>query len=277
MVTSEQTVHGNYRNVAAENSLTPRRPLFSTLRWSAILAGVAVGVALQLGLTLLGIATGLSSVDVSNAEGASTTAPLLWAGISMLISAFVGGYVAARSSGLKRTSDGLLHGATAWAVTTLLFAVLTASAAGNMLGGIFGGMSAAMNQTGGNGHMASNVLNRQLGNIDPAMLTRFENHIKAGRRDQAIALLTDSLGMDQERASTIVDQALIVAGNPDQASLQGRADAARTIDVASSTAWMIFGAIALSLALALVGGLLGANGARRTIWGENGTAPRATA
>lgn len=265
MATTDRNLTGNYRNPALDNGIASRRPFFSALRWGAILAGVVVGIALQMALTLLGIATGLSSIDVSSAESASATGPLLWAGISMLISAFVGGYVAARSSGLKRKSDGVLHGATSWGVTTLLFVVLAASAGGSMLGGIFGTMGDAISQSGG-GAVAGSVLSRQFGNVDPGIVDRFERQIQAGNRNDAIQLLVGSLNMDQNRAAAIVDQALIVAGSPAQASPQGRATANRTVQMASSTAWMIFGAVALSLALGMSGGLLGASGARRTVW-----------
>jgi hypothetical protein len=265
MAITDRNLTGNYRATVTDNGAALRRPFFSALRWGAILAGVVVGIALQLVLTLLGIATGLSTVDVTAADTGSTTGPLLWAGVSMLIAAFVGGYVAARSSGLKRKSDGILHGATAWGVTTLLFVILAASAGGSMLGGIFGTMGDAMSQTGSSA-VAGGFLNRQFGNVDPGIVDRFERQIQAGHRNEAIQLLVGSLNMDEERAAAIVDQALIVAGSPAQASPQGRATANRTVQMASSTAWMVFGAVALSLALGMSGGLLGASGARRTVW-----------
>jgi hypothetical protein len=273
MAIADRNLTGTYRNAPLETDVALRRPFFSTLRWGAILAGVVVGIALQLALTLLGVATGLSTIDVGATDtSANATAPLLWAGISMLIAAFVGGYVAARSSGLKRKSDGILHGATAWGVTTLLFVVLAASAGGSMLGGIFGTMGDVMSQSGG-GTVASSFLNRQFGNVDPGIVDRFERQIQAGQRNEAIQLLTGSLNMDQERAASIVDQALIAVGSPAQASPQGRATAARTVQMASGTAWMIFGAVALSLALGMSGGLLGASGARRAVW-NSGSVPQ---
>ena len=192
----------------------------------------------------------------------------------MLIAAFIGGYVAARASGLKRKSDGLLHGATAWAVTTLLFVMLAASAGGSMLGGVFGTMGEAISQSGTNG-AAGSVLSRQFGNVDPGIVERFERQIQAGNRNDAIQLLIGSLNMDPQRAAGIVDQALIAAGSAEQASPQGRAAANRTVQMASGTAWMIFGAMALSLALGMSGGLLGASGARRMVWSGGSVAQAA--
>src|SRR5512145_1445748 len=49
----------------------------------------------------------------------------------MLIAAFVGGYVAARSAGLRRSTDGILHGVVWWGVTVLFFALVTGPVAGD--------------------------------------------------------------------------------------------------------------------------------------------------
>src|SRR4051812_13856075 len=90
-----------------------RRPYFSAISWGAIFAGVVVGLSINLLLNLLGIAAGLMSVDVASGRLPGANAPMwaaIWNGISMLIAAFAGGYVAARMSGLKRRSDGILHG-----------------------------------------------------------------------------------------------------------------------------------------------------------------------
>ncbi len=258
-----------------------RRPLFSSIRWSAVLAGVAVGISVQLVLTLLGIASGLSMTSVQAGEAPGTGA-LIWAGISMLISALIGAYVAGRMSGLKRKTDGVLHGAVSWAVTTLLFVVLATSAGGSLLSGLFSGLSqgassVAQGAGGGAGGVTA-MLNRQLGtNISPDNMRTLQGHITAGRRDQAIDYMSSTMGVQRDRASTVVDQALILSGSPEQASPAGRAAADRAIKGASTAAWTVFGAVALSLLLSLGGGALGAMGARRTTWGEAGETDAAAA
>ncbi|HEX2530809.1 MAG TPA: hypothetical protein VHK70_04985 [Burkholderiaceae bacterium] len=245
-----------------------RRPLFPAIRWGAVFAGVAVGISIQLVLALLGIATGLSALDVAQGESPSATGPLVWAGISMLISAFIGGYVTARMSGLKRKADGVLHGAVSWAVTTLLFAVLATSVTGSILSSVFNTMSPAMTSNAGGGESAvlSMLRNQIGGNVDAATLQQLQRDIQAGRRDDAIQLMTSSMGVDRERAITIVDQALIMSGSPEQASPQSRATAERAVSGAGTTAWIVFLAVALSLVIAIVGGMLGASGSRRTSW-----------
>ncbi len=275
MATIEFGPESNYatQSPGAQGPLL-RRPLFPIIRWGAAWAGVAVGLSMQLALTLLGIASGLSAIDVNQTGNVSATGPLLWAGLSTLISAFVGGYVAARMSGLKRKVDGVLHGAVTWAVTTLLFAVLASSVSGSLFSGIFNTVApAATHGSAASGDPAVGALLRgQIGgNPDAATLQRLQQDIEAGRREDAIGRMTGALGVERSRAATIVDQALIITGSPERASAQGRADANRAVETAGTAAWVVFLAVALSLAAGIGGGMLGAVGARRTIWATSTT------
>jgi hypothetical protein len=274
MATIQLEPGSSYTDHLPEPGASMRRPLFPAIRWGAVLAGVAVGISVQLVLTLLGIATGLSATDITQGESVGP-GPLLWAGLSMLIAAFVGAYVAARMTGLKRKVDGVLHGVVSWAVTTLLFAMLATSAGGSLLSGIFSNMNPASANAGANiggvsGSAASGVagmLKSQLGgNVSAAAMQTLQQYIQAGRRDEAIRYMVNTMGVDQSRATVIVDQALILSGSPEQASPQGRAVADRALGAASAAAWTVFAAVALSLALGIAGGALGAVGARRTTW-----------
>jgi hypothetical protein len=110
---------------------------FSILRWGAVFAGLAVGLATQIVFALIGLAAGLSAVDPQAADpiGAIPAAAGIWTGLSMLIAAFIGGYVASRLSGVSLRNDGALHGVVTWGVTTVAFVYLATSAAGALLGG----------------------------------------------------------------------------------------------------------------------------------------------
>lgn len=254
--------------LTAQDSIT-RRSLLTTIRWGAVLAGVAVGISAQLVLTLLGIASGLSLTRLSTGDAPGTGA-LIWAGLSMLISALVGAYVASRMSGLKRKTDGMLHGIVSWAVTTVLFVMLATSAGGSLLSGLFSDLTqgaSPMTQSGGG---IAAIINRQLGTtVNPQDMRTVQEHIAAGRRDQAIDYMSSNMGVRRDRASVIVDQALILSGSPEQASSEGREAADRAIKGASNVAWTVFGVVLLSLALSFVGGVLGAMGAKRTTWSEH--------
>lgn len=193
---------------------------------------------------------------------------LLWAGLSMLASAFVGGYVAARMSGLKRKADGVLHGAVSWAVTTILFATLATTVGGAMVSGVFANMT-RLAGAGAAAHAVSPVaalLRAQGVQADTATLTQLQQHLQAGQRDQAVQLVTGRMGVEQGRAETLVDQALILSGSPGSASAQGRASNEEAMQTAGAGAWGVFLTVALALALGTAGGALGAAGSRRISW-----------
>ena len=246
----------------------PKRPLVPAIRWGAIFAGIAVGISVQIALTLLGVATGLSIVDITSGQPVNAMAPLIWAAFSMLVAGFIGGYVAARMSGLKRKTDGMLHGAVSWAVTTLLIAAFATSLSGMLISGIFTTMepAAAMRSSGGAESPVAAYVRSQIGNVDPTLLQRWQQSIRAGQRDEAIRLMTGSMNVEPTRAATIVDQALILSGSPAQASPESRVATERAAKSASAAVWAVFLAVILSLAVAMAGGLLGARGGRRAVW-----------
>jgi hypothetical protein len=250
-----------------------RRPVLPAIRWGAVLAGVTVGISVQLALTLLGIATGLASIDVAQGEPLSM-GPLLWAGFSMLVAAFVGGYVAARMSGLKRKADGVLHGAVSWAVTTIMFAVLATSVGGTLVSGVFSNMSqlAQAGAASADSPVAA-LMRNQLGRVEPDVMVQLQRLLKAGQRDQAVELLMNAMRLDESRASTIVDQALLLSGSPQLASPQARASTQNALRTAGEAAWVVFLAVALALAIGIGGGALGAAGSRRVSW-PGGVPPR---
>jgi hypothetical protein len=120
------------------------------IKWPAVWAGLVVGMSAQLVLALLGLAIGAWSIDLQDAQPAGGV-PLgagLWTGLSLLLSAFIGGYVTARLSGNFVRSDGMYHGAVVWGVTWLVFAWLTTTAMSFMLGGVFSALGSALQTTG---------------------------------------------------------------------------------------------------------------------------------
>jgi len=247
---------------------TVRRPVLPAIRWGAVFAGVAVGISIQLALTLLGIAVGFSSIQPSEAESLSV-GPLLWTGFSMLVAAFFGGYVAARMSGLKRRADGVLHGAVSWAVTTIMFAVLATSVGGALVSGVFNNMSQLAQASVAAGESPlSSLMRAQGGRIDPQAMRQLQQYLKTGQRDQAVQLVISTLGVEQMRAETIVDQALILSGSSGAASPQGKARAENALQNAGTAAWVVFLAVALALAIGIAGGALGAAGSRRDSWSD---------
>jgi hypothetical protein len=248
-----------------------RRILVPTLRWGAILAGVAAGLSTQLLLAMLGLASGLSLTQLSEgvAPGSGT---LLWSILSLLVAAVVGSYVAGRVSGLSRKTDGILHGVVTWSVSTLLFVLMATSLGGTLLSGIFydiGQGSAASNQAASSIGFIG-MLNRQIGsNLSPQDFRVLQEDILTGKRDTAISFLTTRSGLRTDKATAIVDQALILSGQSLLASSEARANAEQSIKSASLVAWSVFLAAALSLIASIFGGLFGATTATRVTWEDN--------
>lgn len=104
--------------------------------WGAAFAGWAVGTALQIALTLLGLAIGLAAVDDSaKAAGIGAAA---WTLVAALISAWLGGRVAGAAAHARQRGDGAFHGILAWSLSTLIAVWLLTSGASRLLGGAAG-------------------------------------------------------------------------------------------------------------------------------------------
>lgn len=108
------------------------------VRWGPIISGIVVALATQLILSALGAAIGASSLSGSGAPrsnaGEVGTSVGIWSIISLLISLFVGSWVAARGCGPMNRSTALLNGAILWATTLALSSWLLA----NGVSGAFG-------------------------------------------------------------------------------------------------------------------------------------------
>jgi len=94
----------------------------SRIRWSSVLAGLFVAFGVDTLLGLLGLAIGLSVIDLGKHDPlARLSAGLaLWMAFSSLVALFVGSYAAAKLGGSIRRGDGALAGALTWAVALTL-------------------------------------------------------------------------------------------------------------------------------------------------------------
>jgi hypothetical protein len=239
-----------------------------TVRWPAIFAGVAVGLSAHLLLMLIGIAAGLTAAD-NVASDAGRPDPrnaamiaAAWNGVSMLIAAFIGGYVAARASGLRRTGDGVLHGVVAWAATTILTAILATTLFSAAMSGLFGVLRGAA-QIG-----ADAAREAPQGASAAAEVTQL---VQQGRRDEAIAMLQQRFNLPPDQARGVVDSLGTANGsaqgaaNDPQRRAQLRQTAAQTAERAGQATWWLIGAILLALVLGMIGGSIGTRAAARRI------------
>jgi hypothetical protein len=259
-----------------ETEYTQRKNVFPWFSWSAIFGGLASGMATFILLALLGVAAGITAIDPQSAEPVGSV-PLMagiWTGISMLLSAFVGGYVAARLSGLSRRTDGLLHGFVVWGVNTLFFVFLVTTSVGSLLGGVFNvagqsirGIAGAAGEAA-TSQQGQSPLQALLGgaNVDQQSLSALQDRISAGDRQGAVDVMVNQMGMDTGRANTVADQAMKAQGALQQLP-PGEDIASAAVSGLTRASWWLFAGTLLSMILGVVGGFVGAKavGKRRHI------------
>jgi hypothetical protein len=111
------------------------------VRWGPILAGMAIALGTQLGLSALAMAIGLSAGATGADAGSVGFGVVIWSIISLLISLFLGGWVMAQSCGPMTKKTAILNAAILWGTTLALSAWLLAS-------GISGAVGAAAANAG---------------------------------------------------------------------------------------------------------------------------------
>ena len=244
---------------------TYRGPRHPSIRWSAIAAGLVVGLAVQLLFALFGAAAGLSVLQLIS-DSAAQTLPAwagLWHASATLMATFVGAYVASRLSGLRRSSDGVLQGSVTWAALCLLLSLVVVGATGILSRPALESaqLAAVMYRADllAQAPMVDRLEALVLGNavLSPAVQLTAESlhplaeRVEVGDRDGAIRYLVDVFRVGHDAAATIVDQATILSG----------AVPKRPPDVLAS--WCLLASSALSLLTAIGGGVAGARAARR--------------
>ena len=268
--------------VALDSREVGRQPYFSPIRWTAIFAGLAGGLASYMLLSLLGVAVGLTAVDPQSTDPVGTVpvATGIWTGISMLVGAFIGGYVSGRMSGLFRRADGMLHGFVGWGASTLLFAALMTTALGAALGGTFrilgqtiaaGTQATATAQPSQGGladRLASIITGSSEANVTPESLASVRQHLAANDREAAVGVMVNEMGFSQERANQVVTQLQPMFGPQGEQNVRDATEQAT--NVLSAASWWLFAGLLLSLGLGLFGGLLGARASgSRQLGGEH--------
>ncbi|MEP6487738.1 hypothetical protein NDI43_04035 [Microcoleus vaginatus GB2-A3] len=111
------------------------------VRWGPILAGIAIALGTQLGLSALAMAIGLSAGATGADAGSVGFGVVILSIISLLISLFLGGWVMAQSCGPMTKKTALLNAAILWGTTLALSSWLLAS-------GISGAVGAAAANAG---------------------------------------------------------------------------------------------------------------------------------
>ena len=192
-----------------------------TISWGAILAGFVIAVAIQLLLTVLGAAIGLTALQGENNPRAFGTGAIVWAVVVPLIALFVGGMTAGQLSHVHSSGDALLHGALVWALTLLLALWMLGTGLTRVLGGT---LSFAGQATSG-----------ALAGVGAAA-SRPGAERQAQQRAEESGLTREEL---QQRL--------------DQARAQASQAAERAQSVAAGSAWGVLAGLVLSLIAAVLG------------------------
>lgn len=179
------------------------------MSWGAVFAGIASGLVVQLILSILGLALGLSTVDpTSDGTPSASTLSLgagIWWIVSGIVAAGIGGYLAGRLSGKSNRTTAGFHGFVSWASTTLVVAFLLSSALGSVVSGTFGAASGIL---GGAGHLVGGSVQTAAQTIAPSLsqmrdpLSGIEGQIKATTDGQDPAQLRDAAASAVKTALT---------------------------------------------------------------------------
>lgn len=118
------------------------RGLGGTLRrisWGAVFAGFVIAVVLQLAFNLLGLAIGFAVIDPvqqANPFEGLGIGSLIYMVLTLLISLFTGGWIAARLSTIKNTFENVVHGLLAFCLFTMFNFFMITTAIGGALSGV---------------------------------------------------------------------------------------------------------------------------------------------
>lgn len=199
-------------------------PLRDSVRWGPVLAGIVTGLATLLFLTAIGIALGLSALGGDNDPQNWGTAAGIWGGLTLLVSFFVGGWLAGRTAVAPLESNGVVNGFVTGAATLLLLVWLATTAI-----------------TGALGFFASTI-----SNVAGAAAPVAMQAVDQGANPAAPAAQTAVAGASQELQTPVPEQVQQAAQQAEQAASQ-----------AGPGAWGTAIAILLALGAASLGGSLG--------------------
>jgi hypothetical protein len=274
-----------------EDMVIHRPGVLRPISWGSLFGGVMISLAFQLLLTILAIGIGLSFVGGQNgANGNANTIGLgagLWWGIVYLISLLIGGYFAARLSGMAGIGDGVMHGILTWAFGLLVTFYLISTAVGGILGGVLGVVGKSISaagtalqpmaaqvantsgiSTGNLDEQVNELLKQPNGKVSPQQArTELARDLKAylsggpnaaQARTRIVALMSSQLGISQAAASQKLDQWQAQFNQTKNNIAQGAKNTAeQAAHTASWAAIWSFVALALGIITAAIGGALG--------------------
>jgi hypothetical protein len=268
---------------------------YNKVSWGAIFAGVAIALAAQFLLNLLGVGIGAAVLDPATSDNPAASSFSngggIWFVVAGIIAAFLGGYVSSRLSGRPSHSTGGYHGLTTWAVTTLVVLYLLTTSVGALIGGAFNGLTSIVSGVGQTAATAATTaapalansanpmagieqqIRSSTGNDPQALQSAAVSSVQAlvtgdqAKVDEARARAADAIakaqGIPVDQARTKVEQYEKSYRDNMEAATQQAIEAAQTATAAVS-AGAILGFIALALG-AVAGWFGGSYGTKRNV------------
>jgi len=210
-----------------------RAGVLSRVSWGSVFAGLVIATALQVVLTVLGAAIGLTALDGDDSGRAFGVGAGIWGLLVPLVTLFVGGLTAGRLANVRDRADGFIHGALVWGLSLLLATYLLGTGASRVLGGT---LNLAGNLTGSAVSAAGNVASRP--DLDAGDVQGAPARAAAEARERGVT--------EQDVENKVVEV---------RESAGEVADTAQA--VAAGGAWLALLALGLSLAAAAFGAMRG--------------------
>ena len=237
--------------------------------WGGVFAGVLVALGFLLLMTALGVAVGISAVQPGETDAGTLGGGAgIWAGISLLVALFIGGWVSTRMGAIFDGTTGFFEGVLVWVVSVLLMLYFASSGVGMLAGGAF-------RLVGGAAQALGSVVQSQGAPDVSGSVDQIIQRLKDPKTAEQIASAT---GMPaSEVQATLSETAQRVENNrnnPTQAAAEAKNGIAQLMEKAKSSgalqqkaeeikpqatraAWIAFGALLLSLLAAVLGALAG--------------------
>lgn len=160
------------------------------LSWGAIFAGLITALVLQVVLSVLGLAVGMTIWDPGDAAADLGIGAGIWMAVVVLVSLFAGGLVTGRLAGVLTPGDGALHGGVMWGLSVLLALWLTTAGVSMILGGAFSVVGTAAGA-------GADVVGQDVAAIGAEALVR-------GDREAVVQGVAERTGLTRQEADRIV-------------------------------------------------------------------------
>ncbi len=247
------------------------------ISWGGVFGGVLAGIGTLLLLSSLGLAIGITAVDPQDPNGSALgTGAAIWTAVTLLISLFIAGWASTRLSMLWERTTAMFEGVLVWVLSLILILYLAASGIGLVASGAFGMVATTARATGISVAGALNTAEMSSGSVDE-ILTRL-------RDPQTAQVVASATGVSQQEAADALNrtsQRVEAARNdPARAAAEARSGlselaarakqnisrtAAEVQPEATTTAWLSFAALLLSLCAAIAGAAAGRRGVVRRV------------